>query len=164
VSQHGSTCPQPGNTHFIHSWLATSLRSLATILVPLHSYHYRIFTSRVAIIPTDVPSYDVIHRDIPFYDNRSCNFKYVSHTEFYELPHFDASRHTIYTNAMIQILEALIKSAKCLGMSIELQLIVTDNSKWISEASWPGNASVAKSVGLDCTKLIRDRIGIEFQH
>jgi hypothetical protein len=120
VSLHGFTCPQSGNTNSIHSELSTSLRSLAIIFIPLHSYHYRILTSRVVMVPTNVPSYNVLYRYIAFYDNRTCNFKYVSHTEFHEILHFDSSWHTIYTPATIEILEALIASAECLGISIEL--------------------------------------------
>jgi len=58
-------CLVQGNTHFIHSRLATSLRSLAKILryFSLTTLHYSApLTSTFATISTDTPSYVAIHR------------------------------------------------------------------------------------------------------
>jgi len=58
-------CPVPDKTHFIHSWLATSLRSLAVILSYLPLYYSTIWTSTVATISSDIPSYEAIHGHMP---------------------------------------------------------------------------------------------------
>jgi len=56
------TCPGPGNTSFIYSRLATSLRSLAIILP---WYYSTILTSTCATVSTDIPSYEAIHGRMP---------------------------------------------------------------------------------------------------
>jgi hypothetical protein len=58
------TCPGQGNTSFIYSRLATSLRSLA-IMIPL--YYSTILTSTFATVSTDIPSYEAIHERTPLY-------------------------------------------------------------------------------------------------
>jgi hypothetical protein len=58
-------CPGPGNTSFIYSWLATSLRSLAIILPYLPLYYSTILTSTWATVSTEIPSYEDIHGRMP---------------------------------------------------------------------------------------------------
>jgi hypothetical protein len=68
------TCPGPGNTSFIYSRLATSLRSLAIILPELPIYYFTIMTSTFATVSTDIPSYEAIHGRMPLqYVTVMCN-------------------------------------------------------------------------------------------
>ena len=59
------TCPGPGITGFIYSRLATSLGSLAIILLYLPLYYSTILTSTCATVSTDIPSYEAIHGRMP---------------------------------------------------------------------------------------------------
>jgi len=59
-------CPGPGNTSFIYSWLATSLRYLAIIFT---LYYSTIWTSTCATVSTDIPSYEAIHRRMPLHQS-----------------------------------------------------------------------------------------------
>jgi len=65
-------CPGPGNTSFIYSRLATSLRSLAIILLYLPLYYSTILTSTCATVSTDIPSYEAIHRRMPLQRRAWC--------------------------------------------------------------------------------------------
>ena len=70
------TWPGPGNTRFIYSRLATSLRSLAIILpylpyLPL--YYSTTLTSTCATVSTDIPSYEAIHGRMPLHASRTCS-------------------------------------------------------------------------------------------
>jgi len=60
------TCPEPGNPA-LYSWLATSLRSPAIILLYLPLYYCAILTSTFATVSTDIPSYQAIHGRMPLH-------------------------------------------------------------------------------------------------
>ena len=57
-------CSGPGNTCFIYSRLATSLRFLK-IIRP--SYDSTVLSSTSATISTNIPSYEAIHRCMPLH-------------------------------------------------------------------------------------------------
>jgi len=62
------TCLGPGDTSFIHSRLATTLRSLAIILLTLPLYYSTVLTSTCAIVSTHIHSYEAIHGRMPLHD------------------------------------------------------------------------------------------------
>jgi len=128
--------PGPGNTHCIYSRLATSLRSLAIILLKLpyttlHYRHPRLQPNLLIYLPTrpytGICLYIIIAltisdtfriRDFMKYAFRrvtTCSLPMRYHTD----------------------LRALIASAKFLDLSIQLRLTVTDDLMQIPQANWP---------------------------
>jgi len=75
-------CLGPGNTSFIYSRLATSLRSLAIILLTLPLYYSTVLTSTGATVSTHIHSDEAIHRRMPLQldsiTGRRCGSKWIN--------------------------------------------------------------------------------------
>ena len=100
-------------------------------------YYSTTLTSTFATVSTHIPSYEAIHGRMPLHYYHSYNFRYVSHMGFHELPLSDASQHANLRKRYHTDLRALIAAAKCLDMSIELRLTVTDEFVAIPDANHP---------------------------
>jgi len=116
------TFPGPSNTRSLYSWLATSLRSLAIILPYLPLYYSTILTSTCATVSTDITSYEAILGTLLSLLQFQIRFAYrISWITPFRRVTTRSLRTTYLTD-----LRPLIALAKCLDMSIELRLTVTE--------------------------------------
>jgi len=127
------TCPGPGNTCCIYSWLAMSLRSVA-ILLPL--YYSTILTSTFATISTDVPSYEAIHGRMPLHNIPLTISDMFRILDIMNYPF--ATRHDTQSTCKMSY---RFESTDCTSdVSWYVNWIEVDGNRddlvWISEANW----------------------------